>query len=113
MTKLQRKEEFYNQLQLAKETLKDNRFEVSFYHLENAHILGQKHLYRHTLSHVKMFTFGLKTKNAKEVFGQITRIIASVFFTNIWVPKGNTGGVNISPIKPIPVREELKKYFLK
>lgn len=113
MTKLQRKQEFYNQIILYKKALKNNSFKVSFYHLENAHILGQKHLYRHTLSHVYMLIYGIKTKNLKEILGQITRILASLFFTNIWVPKGNTGGSNISPIKPIPVRRELLKYFSK
>ncbi|KAB1155379.1 DUF3703 domain-containing protein [Tenacibaculum aiptasiae] len=111
MTKTQRRQEFYRQLTLSKKALKNKSFKVSFYHLENAHILGQKHLFRHTLSHYKMLIFGIKTKNLKEILGQFTRIIASIFFTNIWVPKGNTGGTNISPIKPIPIRKELQKYF--
>ena len=113
MTQLQRKQEFYRQLILAKKALKSKHFKVSFYHFENAHILGQKHMYRHTLSHYYMLVFGIKTKNSKEILGQISRIIASIFFTNIWVPVGNTGSSNISPIKPIPVRKELQKYFSK
>ena len=36
--------EFYKQLQLGKENLKKKRYPTSFYHLENAHILGQNHL---------------------------------------------------------------------
>jgi hypothetical protein len=113
MTKLQRKQEFYNQLQLAKKALKSNHFKVPFYHLENAHILGQKHLYRHTLSHYWMLIYGIKTINIKEMAGQFTRLLAAILFTNIWVPKGNTGGSNISPIKPMPIRKELQKYFSK
>ena len=58
-----------------------------------------------------MLVFGIKTKNGKEVFGQITRMIASVLFALIWVPKGNPGGANISPIKPTPIRKELEKFF--
>ena len=104
--------EFYNQLKLGKKALKKRDYQASFYHLENAHILGQKHLFRHTLSHYWMFIYAIKTKNLKEVIGQIFRIIASILFTLIWVPLGNTGGSNISPIKPIPIRKELKKYFL-
>lgn len=111
MTKLQRKQEFYNQLILAKKALKSNHFRVSFYHLENAHILGQKHVYRHTLSHYWMLIYGIKTNSIKEVIGQFFRIIASILFTIIWVPVGNTGGSNISAIKPITVRKELQKYF--
>ena len=112
MTKLERKQEYYRQIELAKKTFKTKEFKVSFYHLENAHVLGQKHWLRHIISHYWMIIHGIKTKNIKEFFGQISRIIASVIFTNIWVPKGNTGGSNISPIKPMPIRKELKKYFV-
>ncbi|APZ46273.1 hypothetical protein BW723_08175 [Polaribacter reichenbachii] len=105
------KKAFYHQLKLGKIALKQHHFKVSFYHLENAHILGQQHLKRHTLSHYWMLVYGLKTKNAKEIIGQITRIIASLLFTKIWVPKGNTGGSNVSPLKTMSIRKELKKYF--
>ncbi|MDO6675546.1 DUF3703 domain-containing protein [Tenacibaculum sp. 1_MG-2023] len=111
MTQLQRKQQFYKQLILAKKALKSKHFKVSFYHLENTHILGQKHVYRHTLSHYWMLVHGIKTHSLKEVIGQLFRIIASVLFTLFWVPKGNTGGSNISATKPIPVRKELQKYF--
>lgn len=103
--------EFYKQLNLGKQLLKEKKYQESFYHLENAHVLGQKHLFRHTLSHYWMFILGIKSKNRKEIVGQILRIIASILFTLIWVPSGNTGGANISPIKIIPIRKELKKYF--
>ena len=105
--------EFHTQLQLGKEALNSGDLKASFHHFENAHILGQQHLWRHTLSHYWMFIFGIKTKNTKETIGQVFRIIASLLFTLIWVPKGNTGGTNISPIKPIPIRKELLKYFSK
>lgn len=111
MTHQLRKQAFKRQLQLGKMALKSKRFKVSFYHFENAHILGQKHWYSHTVSHYWMLLHGIHSKNFKEILGQITRILASLIFTNIWVPKGNTGGANISPIKPIPIRKELQKYF--
>ncbi|WP_394420651.1 DUF3703 domain-containing protein [Tenacibaculum mesophilum] len=111
MTQLQRKQEFYKQLTLAKKALKSKSFHVSFYHLENAHVLGQKHVYRHSISHYYMLVYGIKTNSSKEIIGQLFRIIASILFTLIWVPTGNTGGSNISAIKPIPVRKELQKYF--
>jgi hypothetical protein len=105
------KSAFYEQLELGKEFLKNKDFKSSYYHLENAHILGQKHIYRHTVSHYWMLVFGLKTKNSKEIIGQFFRIIASLLFTIIWVPIGNTGGTNISPIKPIPIRKELRNFL--
>ena len=111
MTNQLLKIEFYKRLQLGKISLKKCEYKTAFYHLENAHILGQKHLWRHTISHYWMFVFGIKIKNRKEITGQLFRIFASLLFTLIWVPKGNTGGTNISPIKSIPIRRELKKYF--
>lgn len=105
--------EFYHQLKLGKENLSATNFENSFYHLENAHILGQKHIYRHIVSHYWMFIWGIKTKNSKEIIGQTLRIIASLLFTLLWVPAGNTGGANVSPIKSMLVRKELQKYFSK
>lgn len=111
MTNQLLKTEFYKQLEKGKEALRKKEYSTSFYHFENAHILGQQHLWRHTISHYWMFVFGIKTNNFKEIIGQVFRIIASLLFTFIWVPAGNTGGTNISPIKPIPIRKELHKYF--
>jgi len=113
MNKLLLKSEFYNQIELGKQFLGEKDIKKSFYHFENAHILGQKNVYRHTLSHYWMLVFGFKTKNGKEIVGHIIRIIASILFTLIWVPVGNPGGASISPIKPILIRKELKKYFSK
>jgi hypothetical protein len=105
------KSAFYHQLKLGKIALNKENYKVSFYHFENAHILGQKHVSRHTISHYWMLLLGIKSKNIKEIIGQIVRIIASILCTFIWVTKGNTGGSNISPIKRMPIRKELKKYF--
>ena len=103
--------EFYKQLNLAKRLIDEKKYKTAFYHLENAHILGQKDVFRHTLSHYWMLIFGIKSKNFKEITGQFFRIVASLLFTVIWVPKGNTGGTNISAIRKMPIRKELKKYF--
>ena len=113
MSKKGLKDEFYHQLKLGRKALNNKAYKTSFYHFENAHILGQKHLIRHTISHYWMLIFGIKTKDKKEIMGQFFRILASLLFTLIWVPKGNTGGTNISPIKPIAIRKELQKYFNK
>ena len=107
------KTEFYNQIDIGKKYLKEKKYKLSYYHFENAHILGQKNVLRHTISHFWMLIFGLKTKNITEILGQFLRILASLLFTLIWVPRGNTGGTNISPIKKIPIRKELKNYFAK
>lgn len=109
--KLERKKEFYIQLRLGKINLNNNEVQTAFYHFENAHVLGQSHLYRHALSHFWLLFWGYKTNSVKEIIGQSFRIIASLLFTLIWVPMGNTGGTNISSIKILPIRKELQKYF--
>lgn len=111
MTRHQRKTAFYTALQLGKIALNKRNFTMAFYHFENAHILGQRHVYRHTLSHFWMLLYGFRVKNYREIFGQLLRILAAILITIFWVPKGNTGGANISPVQPLPIRKELQKYF--
>jgi hypothetical protein len=90
-----------------------NEFDSAFHHLERSHILGQSYIIPHTKSHWWMLKVGFKKHNFREVFGQITRIIASVLFSKIWVPVGNTGGANVNPLKPMPIPEDLKKILSK
>ena len=90
---------------------KSKELNSSFYHLERAHILGQSYIIPHTKSHWWMLKVGIKKHNVKEVFGQITRMIASVIFSRIWVPLGNTGGADVNPMKPMPIPDDLKKIL--
>ena len=68
-------------------------------------------LFPTTTAEIEKIVKSLKSKNSKEIIGQVIRIIASFLFTIIWVPKGNTGGTNVSLNKKMPIRKELKKYF--
>jgi len=88
-----------------------NEFTGSFYHLERAHILGQNYIYPHTKSHWWMLKIGMKQHNFRDVLGQVTRMLASILFSRIWVPSGNTGGSNVNPMKPMPIPEDLKKIL--
>ena len=88
-----------------------NEFDSAFHHLERAHILGQSYIILHTRSHWWMLKVGFKKHNFREVFGQISRIIASVLFSKIWVPTGNTGGTNVNPLKSMPIPEDLNKFL--
>ncbi len=58
-----------------------------------------------------MFKVGFKTKNTKEMIGQVLRMFASIVFSRIWIPKGNTGGSNVNPMKPMKLPEDLEKLF--
>ena len=81
--------------------------DASFRSLERAHILGQRQVWPHTLAHWWMFKVGWRRRDPGEVFGQVSRILASLIFSRIWVPVGNTGGADVSPLRPMPVPSDL------
>ncbi len=89
-----------------------NDYVLAFQHLENAHIIGQAYPFAHTFVHWKMLHFGIKIKNTKEVIGQIPRLIFGGIKSFIDViPTGNTGGANVSALKPMPIRPELQRIL--
>ncbi|MCL1045531.1 DUF3703 domain-containing protein [Shewanella electrodiphila] len=90
-----------------------SQLDCAFHHLERAHILAQRYIIPHTRCHWWMLKVGVKKRSLREVFGQLTRIIASVLFSRIWVPVGNTGGANVNPLKIMPIPEDLKKILSK
>lgn len=79
----------------------------SFYHLERAHILGQRFYFPHVRSHWWMLKIGWKRSDRRELLGQIMRILASLGSLLGWVPEGNTGGANVSALTPMPIPEDL------
>ncbi len=81
----------------------------SFHHLERAHVLGQPSTWQHVRVHVHMLIWGGRTMNAREVLGQLMRIVGAATKTPFGlVPRGNTGGANISLFRPLPLADELE-----
>ena len=80
----------------------------AFGHLERAHILGQRRTWLHVRSHVGMWRVGWQRGDARELFGQSTRMLAALLFSRIWIPVGNTGGANVSAMQPMPVPADLQ-----
>lgn len=72
----------------------------AFAHLERAHILGQRYLLPHLATHWRMLHIARTRRDHRETRGQIVRL-AAVFLGYLtgWVPKGNTGGANVSAVK--------------
>ncbi|WP_249383902.1 DUF3703 domain-containing protein [Chitinivorax sp. B] len=88
------------------------QFDVAFSHLERAHILGQRYVWPHIISHVWMLRIGLQRRDRREVVGQVIRIVGGGLGSAIGrVPIGNTGGANVSPFMPMPIPEDLQRYF--
>ncbi|GAB3018808.1 DUF3703 domain-containing protein [Bowmanella dokdonensis] len=106
-----RREGFEKQWQQMLEAFAQQNWQTAFYHLENAHVLGQPSTRLHVRSHWWMLKVAWCQGNSREVVGQWLRITAALLFSRIWVPVGNTGGANVSAIKPMPVRDELKVYL--
>jgi Protein of unknown function (DUF3703) len=82
---------------------------MAFAHLERAHVLGQQDRYWHVRVHTQMLRLGAKLGNAREVAGQVLRIVGAASKTPFGIyPTGNTGGANISPVKPVPIPTDLQ-----
>ncbi|MFM9944447.1 MAG: DUF3703 domain-containing protein [Bacteroidia bacterium] len=100
---------FYKkELSNAANAFSQGHLQQSWYYLERAHILGQPYPFAHSYVHWEMLKFGIKTKNTKEVIGQIPRLIFGGVKSFVGkIPVGNTGGANVPPLQPMEIPEEL------
>jgi len=86
--------------------------EAAFRHLERAHVLGQSSTYQHTRVHWLMMKHGIKTRDVRETAGQVLRIAGAATKTPLGIyPKGNTGGADVNPLKPMPVPDDLAEIL--
>jgi len=105
---------FRESLKSAKSHYANREYEAAFASLETAHILGQQFLLPHIVVHIWMLRVGAARRDKREIIGQITRLMATVpGFILGWVPFGNTGGANVSALKPMPVPDALSKLVPK
>ena len=104
---------YYEQeLNLYQTYFSQQQLSEAWQHLERAHILGQPYPVAHTIVHARMLSFGIKTRNTKEIIGQLSRLL--VGGVKSWagtIPVGNTGGANVSPWKPMPIPADLQKII--
>jgi hypothetical protein len=101
-------EAFARECSLAGAARDAGDFDAAFHHLERAHMLGQRSTRLHLRSHVGMLGIAWQRRDARELAGQLTRILAAVLFSRLWVPVGNTGGSNVSAMRPMPVPSDLQ-----
>jgi len=104
---------YYNtELEKAEAFLKKGYLQQCWHHYERAHILGQRWPLQHNYVHWQMLKFGFRIKSAKEVLGQITRLVFGGVKSFVGtVPIGNTGGANVPPLKPMEIPEDLQIIF--
>ena len=83
-----------------------------FHYLERAHILSQYSTRDHVRVHVAMLGWAREQGDLREAFGQVVRIVGAATKTAIGlIPVGNTGGANVSPIKPMPLPTDLAEII--
>lgn len=80
----------------------------AFAQLERAHILGQRRVGAHTLTHWWMLKVGWQRRDGREMRGQGLRLLAALLMSRLWVPTGNTGGANVNPLQPMPIPDALR-----
>lgn len=102
-------EAYEREVQHADEALKRADFETAFRHLERAHVLAQRMTVRHARIHWRMLVAGLQCGDLREVVGQVPRIVASILFSRLWVPRGNSGRARVSAFAPMPVPDGLQQ----
>ncbi|NOX50437.1 MAG: DUF3703 domain-containing protein [Gammaproteobacteria bacterium] len=103
---------FNKEMSVAKRYFSQGQFEKSFQHLERAHVLGQRYVVPHTHCHIWMLFVGVRTRNLKEIVGQLIRIPGGIVASAIGkVPIGNTGGTNIKLTTTLPIPDEFRKVL--
>ncbi len=99
---------FASEWQAATSAREARQFDRAFAHLERAHILGQRRTWLHMRSHLGMLAIAWQRRDVREIVGQLTRIFAAAAFSRIWVPEGNTGGANVSAVRPMAIPDDLR-----
>jgi len=85
------------------------KLQVAWHHLERAHILGQRWPREHNAVHWRMLKFGLRTKNTREIIGQLPRLVFGGVKSFVGtVPIGNTGGADVPALRTMEIPEDLK-----
>lgn len=102
------KEAFAREMSQARTAYGEGDLDRAFGFLERAHVLGQRHLIAHMVTHWWMLKVGVRAGSGSEARGQVLRMCAVIpGYLFGWVPMGNTGGVNVSPVKPMPIPADL------
>lgn len=103
---------FDQELALARRLIAEARDLEALHHLERAHVLGQEEVGPHTLTHWLMLRVALHRREPAAVLGQAARIVLGALGSAIGVvPKGNTGGTDISMFQRMPIAPDLARLM--
>lgn len=100
---------YHKEIQNYKDSVSKKDDLAAWRFLERAHIIGQYFPVPHTGSHFRMFLFGMRKGDLREVYGQFIRMafgwIGSLFNR---IPVGNTGSASVPIFAPMPIPEDLR-----
>lgn len=93
----------------ARALMREARMDEAFAQLERAHVLGQRYVWPHVVSHWLMLRVEVARRAPVAAVGQVARIALGVVGSAVGVlPSGNTGGSNVSMFQPMPIPAELQ-----
>ncbi|RTQ45103.1 DUF3703 domain-containing protein [Hymenobacter gummosus] len=97
------------ELRAARAATARRDWRVAFAHLERAHVLGQRWAWPHTQVHLLMLAHGWRTRNARELVGQLPRVVFGFLGSLVGrVPTGNTGGTNMPAEQKMAIPADLQ-----
>jgi hypothetical protein len=103
------REHFEQELRQAVACEMRGELDSAWNHLERAHILSQAHAGPHIQVHWKMFTFAWRTRDVRELLGQLPRILLAGPGSLLGrAPLGNTGGTDVGIFTPMPIPQDLE-----
>lgn len=103
------KEAFEQEMKIARSMYAQQNFASAFYHLECAHILGQRHVIAHVRSHWWMLRLEMRRGKRLAAAGQGVRMVLGAVGSALGqVPAGNSGGSNVSMFRRMPVPGDLQ-----
>lgn len=100
------------QIASAAAAYRDHELDTAFRHLEDAHVLGQRHLATHWRVHLWMSRIGFRRRDLREVVGQGARLcFAPLGNLTGWLLSGNTGGAGVPASRPMPIAPHLQELL--
>ena len=100
------------ELSAAKQARSRGDADAEWAHLERAHIVSQPLAVPHVRTHLVMLAAGLRRHDRHEVLGQVLRVVVAA--PGSWTgryPRGNTGGADVSALRPMPVPDDLRELL--
>ncbi|MGH8250174.1 MAG: DUF3703 domain-containing protein [Steroidobacteraceae bacterium] len=103
---------FDTETRSAESALAAGNLATAFRHFERAHVLGQWYVEPHVRTHLGMLRIGWRRRDLREIIGQLIRIPGGMIGSAIGrVPRGNTGGANVSAFQSLPIPAELAELL--